>query len=191
MIASEGEDEPGALSELQIISLCTQLMVAGNVTTTDLIGNGLHGLLTHTDQLDWLRSHPQAIPDAVEEMLRFDCPITETARIPLRDAEVGGCPVHAGETLMLSLSAANHDPARFADPHVLHLGRDAGEHLAFGSGIHVCLGAPLARLESQIAFREFLSAFNHILPDSTREARRRHLPFFRGFETLPIRLRRT
>lgn len=186
-----GGDDTRGLTELQIVSLCTQLMVAGNVTTTDLIGNGLHALMSHPAELAWLRVHPEAVADAVEELLRFDCPITETARIPLEDTVVGGCPVRSGDTLMLSLAAANHDPERFDDPHVLRLERGAQEHLAFGNGIHVCLGAPLARLESRIAFREFLAVFAHIAPDEALVPRRRHLPFFRGFEALPIRVQRT
>lgn len=179
----------GGLNELQIISLCTQLMVAGNVTTTDLIGNGMFALLNHPAQLAWLRAHPDRLPDAVEEMLRYDCPITETARFPTIDTVVGGCAVHAGDTLMLSLAAANHDGRRFADPHDLDLSRGGGEHVAFGSGVHVCLGAPLARLESRIAFREFLDAFDTIALDDERPPLRRALPFFRGFEVLPLSVR--
>lgn len=184
--AQEQEDR---LTDLEIVSLCTQLMVAGNVTTTDLLGNGLYALLTHPEQLARLRSAPERVPAAVEEMLRFDCPITETARIPLSGDDLGGCPVHAGETLTASLAAANHDPERFADPHRFDLDRDDGEHLAFGSGIHVCLGAPLARLEAQVAFERFLARFPDVRLDETKPRERRRLPFFRGFEALPLRLR--
>jgi len=189
MLTVESETDPEErLSELQIISLCTQLMVAGNVTTTDLIGNGMHALLTHPDQLAWLRAHPDRLVQAVEEMLRYDCPITETARIPLEDATVAGCPVSERETLMLSLSAANHDPTRFEEPHRLNLERKIDQHLAFGSGIHVCLGAPLARLEAEIAYASFLDRYEQIERHPEQKAERRHLPFFRGFETLPLRV---
>ncbi len=185
------QEEEDRLSDLEIISLCTQLMVAGNVTTTDLIGNGLHALLTHPDELALLRAEPHRIEYAVEEMLRFDCPITETARIALEDAGVGGCPVHAGDTLTASLAAANHDPEQFQDPHAFRIGREPREHLGFGSGIHVCLGAPLARLEARIAIRRFLERFPEIRLHPQRLPRRRALPFFRGFTTLPLRLGRS
>lgn len=176
------------LSDLEIISLCTQLMVAGNVTTTDLIGNGLFALLTHPDQLALLRAQPRLIDGAIEEMLRFDCPITETARFPLRDDVLNGCPVARGQTLTASLAAANHDPAVFGDPHRFDITRADNPHLAFGNGVHVCLGAPLARLEGQIAIRAFLARFPRVSLDETRARERRHLPFFRGFRTLPVRV---
>lgn len=178
-----------SLSELQVISLCTQLMVAGNVTTTDLMGNGLYALLTNPEQLIWLLQHPGAVPNAVEEMLRYDCPITETARIVMTDDEFAGCPVHQGDTLTLSLAAANRDPEVFAHPHQFDVQRAADNHLGFGSGIHVCLGAPLARMESQIGMAGFLDRFGdrvQLSPEHT--PRRRALPFFRGFETLPLHL---
>ncbi len=188
LVGEHGEDTAERLSELQIISLCTQLMVAGNVTTTDLIGNGMFALLTHPDQLAWLRARPSELENAVEEMLRFDCPITETARIPVTDTGISGCSVKQGETLMLSLAAANHDPDQFDAPHKLNLKREISQHVAFGSGIHVCLGAPLARLETAIAFRQFLTRYTTIELNPDQEPERRHLPFFRGFETLPLRV---
>jgi len=188
MVRAQEDDD--RLSDLEIISLCTQLMVAGNVTTTDLIGNGMYALLTHPDQLALLRAEPERMDAAVEEMLRYDCPITETARIPREDDDIGGCPVHAGDTLTASLAAANHDPAQFPDPHVFRIDRDVREHLGFGSGIHVCLGAPLARLEARIAIRRVLERFPVITLDPQRPPARRALPFFRGFTTLPLCLGR-
>jgi len=183
------QDEADRLSDLEIVSLCTQLMVAGNVTTTDLIGNGLYALLTHPDQLALLRGRPELIDGAIEEMLRFDCPITETARIPLRDGEINGCPVVRGQTLTVSIAAANHDPDVFPDPHAFDIARGENPHLAFGSGVHVCLGAPLARLEGQIAVREFLKCFPQVRLDESRPGARRRLPFFRGFTSLPLKSR--
>ena len=180
-------DEEDRLSDLEIISLCTQLMVAGNVTTTDLMGNGLHALLAAPTELARLRADPALIVPAVEEMLRFDCPITETARIALADTTLRGCPVRRGDTLTLSMAAANHDPAVFAEPHRFVIDRPDNPHLGFGSGIHVCLGAPLARLEAQIGIAAFLARFPRVRPGD-QPARRRDLPFFRGFESLPLRL---
>jgi len=180
--AQEQEDR---LSDLEIISLCTQLLVAGNVTTTDLMGNGLHALLCNPAALSRLQAQPDLMAQAVEEILRYDCPLTETARIALEDVDVNGCPVRKGETLTASLAAANHDPAQFSRPHDFDITRENAGHLAFGSGVHVCLGAPLARLEGQIGLQVFIERFPHVRLAAT-PPRRRHLPFFRGFESLPI-----
>ncbi|MBI4695872.1 MAG: cytochrome P450 [Gammaproteobacteria bacterium] len=163
------------------------LPVAGNVTTTDLMGNGLHALLVHPAARARLRAEPALLGAAIEEMLRYDCPLTETARIALEDTHVAGCPVRAGETLTLSLAAANHDPARFRDPHAFDPGRENGAHLAFGGGVHVCLGAPLARLEAEVCLPAFITRFP-ALASGAAPAVRRRLPFFRGFEVLPVRL---
>jgi cytochrome P450 len=183
-------DEGDRLDDLEIVSLCTQLMVAGNVTTTDLIGNGLHALLTHPEQLALLRAEPARIDAAVEEMLRFDCPITETARIPAADDVLNGRAVRRGDTLTASLAAANHDPTAFPDPHRFDIARESAHHLAFGSGVHVCLGAPLARLEARTAIAGFLARFSFVALDPARPAVRRRLPFFRGFTSLPLRVAR-
>lgn len=179
------QEEGDRLSDLEIISLCTQLLVAGNVTTTDLMGNGLHALMQHPDQQARLVAEPALIDDAVEEMLRYDCPLTETARIALAEIDFNGCPVHRGDTLTASLAAANHDPARFERPHEFDITRGETPHLAFGSGVHVCLGAPLARLEARIGLARFLSHHPDVRPAPT-PPRRRQLPFFRGFESLPV-----
>ena len=180
-------DEEARLSDLEIISLCTQLLVAGNVTTTDLMGNGLHALMCFPGELAKLRANPDLIRGAVEEMLRYDCPITETARIPFAAQPVRGCPVERGETLTLSLAAANHDPEVFPDPHRFDITREAVPHLGFGSGVHFCLGAPLARLEARLGLGAFLARYPLVAP-GTAAPRRRDLPFFRGFETLPVKL---
>ena len=180
-------DEDARLTDMEIISLCTQLLVAGNVTTTDLMGNGLHALLCFPDELAKLREQPELIGNAVEEMLRFDCPITETARLPFTAHEIGGCPVKRGETLTLSLSAANHDPGMFPNPHHFDVTRDAAAHLGFGGGVHFCLGAPLARLEARIGLGRFISRYPDIRPGAGAP-KRRDLPFFRGFESLPVKI---
>lgn len=183
----DAHDHDERLSDLEIISLCIQLMVAGNVTTTDLIGNGVFHLLTHRDQWDRLVADPALVPDAVEELLRFDCPITETARIAYEPAEIAGCPVAPGHTITVSLGAANHDPEVFADPHRLDIGRGADGHLAFGSGVHVCLGAPLARMEAQLAIESLVRRHPGARVLDERPERR-HLPFFRGLDALRVAL---
>ncbi len=181
------QEEEDRLSDLEIISLCTQLLVAGNVTTTDLMGNGLYALLTHPGELAKLRARPELIDGAIEEILRYDCPLAETARIALSDLEFAGCPVKRGDTLTASMAAANHDPARFADPHRFDVERDATGHLGFGAGVHVCLGAPLARLEGTIGLATFIQRFP-ALRLAEEAPRRRRLPSFRGFARLPVRL---
>lgn len=187
MVRAQEEDD--RLSDLEIVSLCTQLVVAGNMTTTDLIGNGMHALLTHPDAFARLRAEPDLVPAAVEEMLRYDSPISDTARIAREDLDLNGCPLHAGQTVTASIAAANHDPAVFDDPHRFSIGRDAGAHLAFGTGVHVCLGAPLSRLEAQVAFRVLLERLPGLRLDPDRAPERRRLPFFQGFVTLPVRTR--
>ncbi|MSQ68978.1 MAG: cytochrome P450 [Gammaproteobacteria bacterium] len=182
--AQESRDR---LSDLEIISLCTQLLVAGNVTTTDLMGNGLHALLQHPEQLLKLRARPALMAQAVDEMLRYDCPLTETGRVALTATRVGGCPVAHGDTLTVALAAANHDAAQFPQPHVFDIERDATAHLAFGSGPHVCLGAPLARLEGEICLQAFIARYPSLRAGSVPPTRR-ELPFFRGFARLPVRL---
>jgi cytochrome P450 len=183
--AQEADDR---LSDLEIVSLCVQLMVAGNATTSDLMGNGLAALLDRPEQLALLISDPTLMPQAVEEMLRFDCPLTETARIAMNSLAIGECPVAAGDTLTLSLAAANRDPALFDQPEQFDIRRTDNPHLAFGGGIHVCLGAPLARLEARIGMARFLAAFPRLRRAAT-QPERRQLPFFRGFSRLPLRLR--
>lgn len=184
------QEEKDSLSDLEIISLCTQLMVAGNVTTSDLIGNGLFALMNNPGAMEKLREDPTRIESAVEEMLRYDCPITETARIAKEDLSLNGCPVSASDTITASLAAANHDPEKFPNPHTFDIQRRDNDHLAFGSGVHVCLGAPLARLEAQIAINALLDRYPDITLHSTRKPQRRVLPFFSGFTNLWVNLSR-
>jgi len=181
------QEDSDRLSDLEIISLCTQLLVAGNVTTTDLMGNGLYALLKHPAELARLRAEPALMPRAIDEILRYDCPLTETARIALTDTIISGCPIAKGETLTVALAAANHDPAMFAEPHRFSLDRDASAQLGFATGPHVCLGAPLARLEAEIGLQAFIERFPDLRLADT-PPRRRALPFFRGFESLPVGL---
>ena len=144
------------ISDTELLSTCSLLLVAGHETTVNLIGNGTLSLLRHPDQLAWLRGHADELPAAVEELLRFDPPVQLTGRIALEDAEVCGQRVRAGEPVMLLLAAANRDPSVFDDPDRLDLSRGTARHLAFGLGIHFCLGAPLARLEGEAALAELI-----------------------------------
>ncbi len=152
----QAEEAGGRLSEEELYATVALLLIAGHETTINLIGNGTLALLRHADQLQRLRDHPDLIVPAVEELLRYDSPVQLTSRVALQDIEVRGQKIYAGQQVAFLLGAANHDPARFAAPHRLDIGREPNPHLAFGKGIHYCLGAPLARLEGQIALSTLL-----------------------------------
>lgn len=155
--ARDGQDR---LDENELISLVFLLLWAGYETTVDLIGNGLLRILTDGDLRDGLLAGRHTMPDAVEETLRFDAPaILGIRRFALEDLELGGETIPAGDTVMVSLAAANHDPARFESPDSFAPGRRDRGHLAFGYGIHHCLGAPLARLEGRIAIEAALRRY--------------------------------
>jgi cytochrome P450 len=129
---------------------------AGHETTVNLIGNGSLALLRHPDQRKRLQDDPGLITTAVEELLRFDGPVQRTARIPSEDVVIGGRTIGKGEMVMPFIGAADRDPAQFRDPDRLDLGRTDNRHIAFGWGIHFCIGAPLARVEGQIAINTLL-----------------------------------
>ena len=173
------EEEGETLTHQEIVMQCDLLLVAGNVTTTDLIGNGVLALLKHPDQLARLRADPGLIENAVEEMLRYDSPVTNSGRIAHADTELAGCPVHKGESLSVSLAAANRDPAVYPEPDRFDIERQDTHHQAFGGGRHLCLGAHLARLEAQEAILGLLGRF----PDLKLSARgfaHHAIPSFRG-----------
>ncbi len=175
------------ISSGEVLALALLLLVAGHETTVNLIGNGTLALLRAPDQLALLRRSPELIAPAVDELLRFDGPVQITQRVVLDDMEAApGCPVKAGDEILLILGAANRDPAVFADPHRLDVTRDARRHVAFGGGIHHCLGAVLARMEGQIALQALLDRFPTIALAGTPVRR----PTFtlRGLETLPVAL---
>jgi cytochrome P450 len=158
--ARDGADR---LSEEELLGTVVLLFGAGHETTVNLIGNGALALLTHPEQTERLRAEPVLLPGAIEELLRFDSPVQRTVRTATEDVPVGGRTVRAGERVMALLGAANRDPHRFADPDRLDVARsDAQHHVSFGGGIHYCLGAPLARLEAQIA----IGALLRRLPDA-------------------------
>ena len=148
------QDEGGHLSERETLNMLRLLVIAGNETTTNLIGNGMLALLRNPDQLQRLRDDPGLIPAAVEELLRFDSPVQTDFRRVLADCEVNGFPLRRRDNVALSLGAANRDPEVFEDPDRLDVGRGQGSHLSFGRGIHHCLGAALARLEGRIRVRD-------------------------------------
>ena len=157
--AGENDD---LLSDEEVASTAILLFAAGFETTTNLLGNGLLALLTHPEQLvDW-RAHPDLAPSAVEELLRFDSPVQFNLRTALEPADLLGEPIARGDRIVVLQGAANHDPKRFADPDRLDLRRENNAPLSFGWGIHHCIGAPLARLEGEIAFNALLERFRSI-----------------------------
>ncbi|MEU1393123.1 MULTISPECIES: cytochrome P450 [unclassified Nonomuraea] len=153
-------DEGGRMSDTELVSTSWLLLVAGHETTVHLIGNGMRALLTHPGQLARLRSDPGLLPDAIEEFLRYDGPIsTSTFRFTTEPVTIGGVDIPAGQLVVVSLLSANRDAAQYDDADRFDLVRKPGHHLAFGHGIHYCLGAPLARVEGEIAFRQLLERF--------------------------------
>jgi cytochrome P450 len=147
------------LTELELIAMCRLILIAGNETTVNVLGNGLLALLEHPDAMTRLRAEPGLIETAVEELLRFDSPVQLTGRVALEDIEWEGKRIPAWSNVVGILGAANRDPEVFANPDELDLTRDPNPHLAFGRGIHFCLGAPLARLTARIAIRQVLERF--------------------------------
>ncbi len=182
----QAEDEGERLTERETLNMLRLLLIAGNETTANLIGNGILALLRNPEQLQRLRDDPALIPSAVEELLRFDSPVQTDFRRVLEDCEVNGFPVRKRDNVVVLLGAANRDPAAFDDPDRLDVGRDQGPHLSFGRGIHHCLGAPLARLEGRIALEMLLERFATVGLATYRPRFRRTI-VLRGLEALPLR----
>lgn len=151
--AQEQEDQ---LSEKELLSTIWLLIIAGHETTANLIGNGMLALLQHPEQMQLLRENPTLLPSAIEELLRYAGPIIYSSRFAAEDILMHGKLITKGELVLISLAAANIDPQKFSNPKKLDITREENEHLAFGKGIHHCLGAPLARLEGEIAFGTLL-----------------------------------
>jgi cytochrome P450 len=181
-------DEGERLDKQELLAMTFLLLIAGYVTTVSLIGNGTLALLRHPDQLARLRADPALVPPAVEELLRFDGPVNPgLTRYAVEDVEIGGVRIPRGEMVLLSIAAADRDPDRFPDPDGLDVGSADPGHLAFGHGAHYCLGAPLARLEGQIAFTALLAR----LPDLALAVREDELEWsgggvLRGLRKLPV-----
>ncbi|MGW2696304.1 cytochrome P450 [Streptomyces sp. NPDC001296] len=148
------EPDPDArLSHEELAETAVLLFIAGHETTVNLITNGVLTLLRLPDQLDRLRRDPDLLPSAVEELLRYEPPVHMRERYPLADVEVAGTTLPAGSTVVLALASGNRDPRRFHEPDRFHPDRPDNQHLGFGSGVHLCYGAPLARIEAQTALR--------------------------------------
>jgi cytochrome P450 len=181
------EEEGDRFSEEELYAMCILLLGAGHETTTNLIGNGTLALLQNPDQLQKLKDSPSLIEPAVEELLRYDSPVQSTSRLAMEDLEIGGKQIAQGESITITLGAANRDPDQFADPDRLDITRQDSRHMAFGFGPHFCLGSALARLEGQIAFGTLLKRMPNLrLEGEADELEWRDNPVFRGVKSLPV-----
>jgi cytochrome P450 len=183
-------DEEDRLTEDELLSMAFLLLVAGHETTVNLIGSGMLALLLNPGEMARLRADRSLLGSAVEELLRYVNPVNNaTLRFAGEPLEIGGQQVSPDEVVLVSLSGANRDPSRYADPDRLDLSRDSAGHLAFGHGIHYCLGAPLARLEAEIAFGGLLERFGSMtLAVPADSLRWRPSTLIHGLEALPVHL---
>ena len=180
----QAREESEALTAAEINAALVLLLVAGNETTTNLIGNGALAITSHQDQVALIRKDPALWPAAVEEALRYDAPIQGTFRTTTRAVDLHGETIPEGSKVLNLWGSAGRDPSRFAGPHRFDVTRDASGHVSFGSGVHLCLGAPLARLEGRVALETAVARVQNVRVDGPTT--RRPNPFFRGFEHLPV-----
>jgi len=183
----QAEEAGDVLTQGELLATCILLLVAGHETTVNLISGGADALMAHPGQLARVRDDDTVARTAVEEMLRYVCPVQLTGRIALEDMEVGGELVRTGEFSMLLIGSANRDPAVFADPETFDVTRGDNNHLGFGFGIHHCLGAPLARLEAQVALPALLRRARHIERTTDTRTYKENV-VLRGLESLPVTL---
>ena len=178
-------DQGDKLSEDELLSVCLMLFLTGEETTVHTIGNGMLALLRHPDQMELLKRNPTIIQSAVEEILRYDSPVQQTARIAREDVEIGDKIIRSGENVLVSLGAANRDPAQFSNPAQLDLIRDENHHLAFSDSIHYCLGAALARIQSQIAINTLVQRLPNLKLNTEKLEWRKNINI-RGLKSLPV-----
>ena len=161
------------------------LLVGGNLTTTDLIGNGVWLFLNHPDQLAALKADPSLAAAAVEEVLRYEAPVQATSRIVAEDRDVAGCPMKKSQVVFMSLAAANRDPKKFEQSETFDITVKRASHVSFGGGAHICIGAPLARIESRRVYQKLFERYPNMRL-AEQEIVWRTLPFFRGIERLEV-----
>ena len=179
------EEEGDKLSGNELYNTCLLLLVAGHETTTRLIGNGLYLLMQHPDQFEQLRTNPDMIPQAIEEMLRFEPPVQATRRFVLEDMDFHGTALKKGQLVFVSIPGANRDPSINDSPEEFHIDRENPKQVSFGYGIHLCIGASLARMEARVAFEEILARYDHLELAETPVWGNN--PFFRGVDGLKLR----
>lgn len=178
-------EQGDCLNEAELLGNLVLLLAAGIITTTHLIGNGLLALARHPEQYEVLQKKPDLVSSAVIEFLRYDSPTQSTERLPRADLEIGGKQLKRGQPVLLCLGAANHDPAQFSNPDKLDFARTDNRHVAFSHGAHFCLGAPLARLEAEVAFRTLLTRLKRF-PMLVNEPEHAPSIAFRILKSLPL-----
>ncbi|MEL7232713.1 MAG: cytochrome P450, partial [Pseudomonadota bacterium] len=177
--------EGGDFEDDELRTNLQALLVGGNLTTTDLIGNGVWLFLTHPEQMEALKADPSLAANAVEEVLRYEAPVQATSRIVSEDRAVAGCPMKKSQPVFMSLAAANRDPSKFEQPEAFDISTKRASHVSFGGGAHICIGAPLARIEARRVYQKLFERYpNMTLPD--QDIVWRTLPFFRGIEKLEV-----
>jgi cytochrome P450 len=174
------------LSDQQVVQFCILLMIAGNETTTNLLGNLLNRILDQPEDWARLRADPSLIDGAIEESLRLDSPAQMVIRRAKEDVEVGGAQIKAGETIMVYLASANRDPEKWNDPANFEVARERERHVAFGHGVHTCIGAPLARMEAKSAMTALLARFGKVERGVERGKRTLGGGILFGFRSLPV-----
>lgn len=185
LVAAEEDGDSLTLQELHAMLIL--LFVAGHETTTNLLGNGTFALLRDPAQFALLRDDPTLATSATEELLRFDSPVQMTGRTAMEDVELNGIPIAKGHTVVCSLAGANRDPRFVDDPEALRIDREPAMHVSFSNGMHHCLGAPLARLEGQVAFAALAQRFPDLSLVTDRPPYRDHF-ILRGLSSLPVQL---
>ncbi|GAB1542960.1 cytochrome P450 [Scytonema sp. NUACC21] len=178
-------EQSDKLSQEELLSTCILLFATGEETTVNTIGNGMLALLRHPEEMEKLKREPTIIQSAVEEILRYDSPVQITNRIAIDNLEIGNQTIQAGEKIVLCLGAANRDPSQFPDPDRLNIHRSENNHLAFGDGIHYCLGAALARAQAQIAINTLIQQFPDLQLASDKLEWRKNVAL-RGLTALPV-----
>jgi cytochrome P450 len=180
-------DDAEAMTADELLAFVLLLLLAGNETTTNLIGNGMLALGRNPEQMDLLRQHPEMMPRAIEEILRYDGPVQSTIRFTTENVNLGGTELSANLGCFIIVAAANRDPAQFADPDRFDISREPRDHVALGEGIHFCIGAPLARMEGAIAIGAMLERFPRLrLKNPNAEVTYKGSYFLRGLNSLSM-----
>lgn len=185
----QAEESGDKLNEDELLGMVMLLLIAGHETTVNLIGNGTFALMQNRDQWNLLQDNPALIKPAIEEFVRYDSPVHfATERFAKHDLELGGATIKKGEMVVLGLGAANRDPAKFENPDTLDIMRTPNKHLAYGQGVHYCVGAPLARMEASIAFTSLIERFPDLrLAIDSSEVQYRPSFVLRGLQSLPVK----